>query len=118
MTLDLIWPMAMSLSGRGQERTLDRSDSCWCGFFSIPYGVRYQSRRGCRIGPARCDIGRTFSVLLVSGLVLGATALHGQSTADQNAATFEVASVKRNTSGDTAIFRRPPGGRVDVTNMP
>src|SRR3954452_14251254 len=63
-------------------------------------------------------MGRTVGVLLLSGLVLGATALHGQSTADQNVPAFEVASVKRNTSGDVAIFRRPPGGRVDVTNMP
>src|SRR5947209_6493768 len=39
--------------------------------------------------------------------------------AAQEAVTFEVATVKENKSGDTnGLLARPPGGRVNATNMP
>jgi uncharacterized protein (TIGR03435 family) len=60
-------------------------------------------------------------VLLVAGLAVGAseTPLRAQAQAPERLPSFEVASVKKNTSGDSRIrMQTQPGGRFIVTNSP
>jgi uncharacterized protein (TIGR03435 family) len=52
-------------------------------------------------------------------LVLGICLISAIGVAAQEAATFDVATVKANKSGDTnGMLRRLPGGRLTATNMP
>jgi uncharacterized protein (TIGR03435 family) len=52
-------------------------------------------------------------------LIAGATLVAMAQQTPPAAATFEVATIKVNNSGDPGQFiRRQPGGRVTVTNMP
>jgi uncharacterized protein (TIGR03435 family) len=59
-------------------------------------------------------------ILTVTLWVAGATSVtFAQSPSPTPGQGFEVASVKRNMSGDTnSLLRRLPGGRVTATNMP
>src|SRR5580765_6464416 len=79
------------------------------------FGVlRYQSRGGCSIEPAMCDLGRTFGVFLLSVMfVIPVTALDGQAQPNQKPLAFEVASIKPNASSDIrqrGIQPLQPGG--------
>jgi uncharacterized protein (TIGR03435 family) len=67
-------------------------------------------------GTARQVLGTAAAAALIAGIV----SLHAQGPAPQAAApAFEVASIKRNNSGDGAMTRgMQPGGRVTFVNMP
>jgi uncharacterized protein (TIGR03435 family) len=70
--------------------------------------------------PVRRDTGQTFGVALISGFILGlcVAPVHAQAQPDQTPLTFEVASIKANTSGDSRSGTRSlPGGRVSITNL-
>src|ERR1051326_2316515 len=54
-------------------------------------------------------------MLIAGAIAAAAIAARAQDTS----ATFEVATVKANTSGDTnGMLQRLPGGRLTATNMP
>jgi uncharacterized protein (TIGR03435 family) len=67
-------------------------------------------------------MGRTFGVVLLSGFVFGTSfALIGQVQTDQKTSTFDVASVKPNTSDPdpaSARFTVLAGGRLVITGIP
>ena len=51
-------------------------------------------------------------------VALGTPVLIHSQARDEKPVTFEVATIKENTSSDNnALLRRPPGGRVDATNV-
>src|SRR5438067_12621488 len=52
-------------------------------------------------------------------LILALLLVDGVAVVAQETVTFEVATVKENKGGDTnGMLSRPPGGRVNATNMP
>ena len=64
---------------------------------------------------------RRWLILLLLAAVGTPVLLHAQvpPTSDEKPVAFEVATIKENTSADSnSILRRPPGGRVDATNVP
>ena len=61
---------------------------------------------------------RTSAILLLIPTMMTAALLHGQQT-PADAPTFEVASIKRNNSGDGNMTRgMQPGGRLTFVNVP
>jgi uncharacterized protein (TIGR03435 family) len=62
----------------------------------------------------------TAIVVMFAALIAATTLpLHGQAASDQKARSFEVASIKLNTSGDPLSGTHDlPGGRVTITNLP
>jgi hypothetical protein len=60
-------------------------------------------------------------VMVVTGLAMGVSrpiALRAQVQASERQPSFEVASVKQNTSNDVRTFNALPGGRLVVRNSP
>ena len=58
-------------------------------------------------------------VIVASTLSVCIVGAHARKVTAQSPASFEVATVKRNVSGDTqGSLRRAPGGRLNAVNQP
>jgi uncharacterized protein (TIGR03435 family) len=61
-------------------------------------------------------MGRTVASGVVLAMVVGTCSLLGQAQSEQKPLTFDVVSVKPNTSGDVSVSMTPSPGGVTITN--